>query len=184
MPLVEIYRMDDDNTETSYAAFIGTGGRNLTKRLPISVFENETEFDIPGEDDDDDRKFPDKTTVLQDVTFSVDRTQTDNPAPHQEEVKKPDTGFAGMTYTLRLMFMSGTVGLDMLRKWTVDSNRVRRKFRHGRFGIKFDNNRISSGFDVHPSNNKGLKISRFEVPWNPNNSSVVGTLVMELSGGS
>ena len=174
--------MDDDNTETSYSAFIGTRkDQNLTRRLPISVFEDDDEFDIPGEDD---LTFPDKTTVLQDVTFSVDRTQTDNPAPHQENVKKPDTGFAGMTYTLRLMFMSGTVGLDMLREWTVESNRVRRKFRHGRFGIKFTNDRIPSGFDVHPSNSKGLKISRFEVPWNPNNSSVVGTLVMELSGGS
>jgi len=180
MPLVEIYRM---TTAQTYSEFTADDDNNAN-RLSISAIGNEAAF-------------PDKHTTLQDIQFGIVRTQTDNPAPHQEDVKKPDTGFAGMTYTMRLMFMFGSQGLERLQDWTADANRVRRVFRHGRFGIRFDKSkkpdpyvrdddptRIPDSFDVHPTNNKGLKISSFEATWNPNNSSVVGTLVMELSGGS
>ena len=131
---------------------------------------------------DGDAQVPDEKSGVISFAPVLSRTQTENPAPFQEISRKPDTGFAGIRYTLQLFFDESdgeAEGIQRIRNWYREENATS-DFREGLFGIRND---YRPEFDLTPSSNAGYKLIHFELNQELLHSKLVrATLILEFSG--
>ena len=119
------------------------------------------------------------------ITYNImiDRSNTMNPAPYLEETRKPDTGFRGMRYVIKGLFIDtrddpdgkdddpatktdnfpysptrqgAHADIGRLAGWFKVSSDIRGKFKNGSFGII---NTRAPEFDVHPRRSDGTSPS-------------------------
>ena len=157
---LEIYRMDaNDNAWSSLAD---------TKRIII-------------DDATAANNKPDNLTSLSTSQIMMERTRTNNPAPGQEEARKPDTGFGGITYTYNVYFEAGAAAIVRLREWFTAKSIVRgsNPLPHGRFGVRDTDH---PEFDVHPADGHGLKLTSFTLDFVGNSLRRNGRIILEFSG--
>ena len=131
---------------------------------------------------DDPAPLPDAGMSLRRMQVAMTRTRTENPAPEQNEARRPDTGFQGITYTIIINIDPGAGGLARLRTWAVQPNIVRSStpLRDGRFGLR---NTDQPEFDVHPAEFHGLKLASLNIDReDPHAEVITGTIVLEFSG--
>ena len=159
--VVEIYRMDANNQAHST---LSAAGKTIT-------------FD----DTVDINNKPDNLMSLMTSQHIMERTRTNNPAPGQEEARKPDTGFGGITYTYNVYFEPGATAIQRLREWFTEKSIVRSSnpLPHGRFGVRDTDH---PEFDVHPAAGHGLKLTSFTLDFVGNSFKRNGRIILEFSG--
>ena len=126
---------------------------------------------------------PDNRSGIVSFDPVLGRHKPENPLPHANKADKPDTGFAGDTYTFELVFdeETGRAGaIAKFRDWLAGDQTVDGIFDEGSIGVR---NNYRPEYNLHPNNNAGYKVVSFSIHQNlALQNFVYGTLILEFSG--
>lgn len=113
----------------------------------------------------------------------MSRTETQNSAPFLELARKPDTGFSGNRYTIRIFFdesVALAAGLGRLIQWYSQENALPGAYKNGRFGVR---NNYRPELDLTPDNTAGYKFVHLDISQDLKISRVIiATVILEFSG--
>ena len=163
---------------------MATHGKFVIFRMPddptkISETDIDDKIEVEG-----DAEIPDDKTKLVMFKPVMSRFKTSNPAPFSETNTKPDTGFEGTKYEVHLLVVEedGTASgsIERLRDWFRETNKLRGKYKHGRFGIRND---YRPELNLTPNNEAGYKLVHVEIDQDLNINSLISIfLILEFSG--
>ena len=188
MTVLEIYRMSGDRTTYPPAKRTTTSLpeslRGLEEKLQFNTMTDNTATTSNKRRNLDK---PDNLTGMMSYSVELNRSDTDNPAPYQEETRKPDTGFRGMRYEINAVFEPKNnssdfgKGLALLLDWYKETSDVRGTYRNGRFGII---NEYSPELSIHPTKASGMKLTKVRIEHDMQFNIKKAVIVLEQSGTS
>ena len=115
------------------------------------------------------------------------RRKSDNPAPLLDDTRKPDVGFGGTLYTIRVAFyMKSNRYTDMpealarLYRWLGSTSDIKGTYPNGRYGLRNDGLPLA---DCEPTREAGYKLEAVEPNWDLKFDDILPvTISLEFGG--